>query len=72
VVVVVVVVVVEVAGAGGAGTSAGFTSSLVVVVVVVVSVFDLQPTPIAAKLINKTSASKRKIHFFMCLHLLSV
>jgi hypothetical protein len=56
--------VVEVAGAGGAGTSAGFTSSLVVVVVVV-SVFGLQPTTIVAKLITKTNASKRKIHFFM-------
>jgi hypothetical protein len=72
VVVVLVVVEVVVAGAGGAGVSAGFTSSLVVVVVVVVSVFGLQPTAIAAKLITITSASNRKIHFFMCLHLLSV
>jgi hypothetical protein len=70
-VVVLVVVEVVVAGAGGAGASAGFTTSLVVVVVVV-SVFALQPTAMVAKLITITSASKRKIHFFMRLHLLSV
>jgi hypothetical protein len=68
-VVVVVVVVVVVAGAGGAGASAGFTSSLVVVVVV--CDFCLQPTPIETKLTIITTTSKRKIHFFISLHLLS-
>jgi hypothetical protein len=62
--------VVVVAGAGGAGASAGFTSSLVVVVVVVCD-FCLQPTPIETKLTIITTTSKRKIHFFISLHLLS-
>ena len=56
------------AGAGGAGASAGFASSLAAGFS---GALALHPTPIAAKLITKTSASKRKIHFFMCFHLLS-
>jgi len=56
------------AGAGGAGASAGFTSSLAAGFS---GALGLHPIPMTAKLITKTSASKSKIHFFMCLHLLS-
>ncbi len=56
------------AGAAGAGASAGFTSSLAAGFG---ASFALHPIPITAKLITKTIASKRKIHFFMCIHLLS-
>ena len=56
------------AGAGGAGASAGFTSSLAAGFGASLA---LHPIPIEAILITKTSARKRKIHFFMLLHLLS-
>ena len=50
------------AGAGGAGASAGFTSSLAAGFGASLA---LHPIPIAAILITKTIARKRKIHFFM-------
>jgi len=50
------------AGAGGAGASAGFTSSLAAGFG---GSFLLHPIPIAAILITRTIARKRKIHFFM-------
>jgi hypothetical protein len=56
------------AGAAGAGASAGFTSSFAAGFS---GALGLHAIPIAAKLITKASASKSKIHFFMCLHLLS-
>lgn len=61
------------AGAGGGGASAGlasagFGSSLTTGFS---GALALQPIPIAARLMTKTSASKSKIHFFMSLHLLS-
>ena len=56
------------AGAAGAGASAGFTSSLAAGFS---GALGLHAIVMAAKLITKTSASKRKIHFFMVLHLLS-
>jgi hypothetical protein len=56
------------AGAAGAGASAGFTSSLAAGFGASLA---LHPIPITAKLITNTIASKRKIHFFISLHLLS-
>jgi hypothetical protein len=56
------------AGAGGAGASAGFASSLTAGFS---GALALHPIPIATTLNNKTIARKRKIHFFMSLHLLS-
>jgi hypothetical protein len=56
------------AGAGGAGASAGFTSSFAAGFGASLA---LHPILIAAKLITKTIARKRKIHFFIFLHLLS-
>jgi hypothetical protein len=50
------------AGAGGAGASAGFISSLGAGFGASLA---LHPIPIEAILITKTSARKRKIHFFM-------
>lgn len=50
------------AGAAGAGASAGFTSSLAAGFS---GALGLHAIPMAAKLITKTSASKRKIHFFI-------
>jgi hypothetical protein len=57
------------AGAGGAGASAGFSTAFSGGFGASLA---LHPIPMVAKLITKTSASKSKIHFFMCLHLLSV
>ncbi|MGO9090480.1 MAG: hypothetical protein ACLQGU_07395 [bacterium] len=51
-----------VAGAGGAGASAGFSIAFSGAFGASLA---LQPTPIAAILITKTIARKRKIHFFM-------
>jgi len=51
-----------VAGAGGAGASGGFISSLAAGFGASLA---LHPIPIAAILITKTIARKRKIHFFM-------
>jgi hypothetical protein len=56
------------AGAGGAGASGGFASSLAAGFGASLA---LHPMLIAAILITKTNARKRKIHFFMLLHLLS-
>jgi len=51
-----------VAGAGGAGASGGLASSLAAGFGASLA---LHPMPIAAILITKTIARKRKIHFFM-------
>ena len=61
------------AGAGGAGASAGFASAGFASSLTAgfSGALALQPIPMAARLMTKTSASKSKIHFFMCLHLLS-
>jgi hypothetical protein len=55
-------------GAGGAGASAGFASSLTAGFGASLA---LHPIPMEAILITKTNERKRKIHFFMKLHLLS-
>jgi hypothetical protein len=57
------------AGAGGAGASGGFASSLAAGFGA--SFFCWHPMLIAAILITRTNARKRKIHFFIILHLLS-
>jgi hypothetical protein len=54
------------AGAGGAGASAGFASSFGFS-----GALALHPIPMETTLITKTIARKSKIHFFICLHLLS-
>ena len=56
------------AGAGGAGASAGLASSLTAGFS---GALGLHPIPMEAKLITKTNARNRKIHFFISLHLLS-
>jgi hypothetical protein len=55
-------------GAGGAGASAGFGSSLTAGFS---GSFWPHPVAMRAKFTTITNASKSKIHFFMCLHLLS-
>jgi hypothetical protein len=59
--------------AGGAGASAGFASAGFASSFAAGfgASFALQPIPITAKLITKTIATKRNIHFLMSLHLLS-
>ena len=56
------------AGAGGAGASAGLASSFIAGFS---GALGLHPIPMEAKLITKTNARNRKIHFFICPHLLS-
>jgi len=58
-------------GAGGAGASAGFASSLAAGGFGFSASLGLHPMAIEAKLITRTKASKRKIHFFIANHLLS-